>query len=1006
MNPTRALLASLLLTGTALAQTERPVQGWSLVAAASVTTGAETLSRVGFNSRNWTPAVVPGTVLTSLVRAGKYPEPLYGLNNLGIPESLARASYWYRTEFAVPRNALEKRTWLRFDGVNYAAEVWINGHALGTIRGAFVRGLFDVTPWVRPGGRAAVAVKILPPAHPHVPHEQTLAGGTGRNGGEMGADGATFVATIGWDWIPGIRDRNVGLWQGVALRQTGAVTIADPFIRTDLPLPRLDSARISLSTELRNATDAPQSGNLGGQIDGTNLRFRLPATLAPGEIKTVVVPDLTLARPKLWWPNGYGRPDLYRLKLRFVQGRAESDASTTVFGVRELSFFKPGEESRTDAKMTIHVNGVPILCRGGNWGMDEAMKRSPDSRIDAQVRLHRDANCNMIRNWVGQSTQENLYAACDKYGILVWDDFWLANPSDGPEPLENALFLANAREKVLRFRNHPSIALWCGRNEGFPPQILDEGLAGITRELDGTRFYQSHSSETRGVSGGGPYGQVPFERYFTVGDAFHTELGAPSIPTLESIKGMMPPSDWWPIDDDWAYHDLTRGAQAGDRYEAALSRRYGRVAGFKDFVRKGAMLTYETYRAIFEGRNARLFAPASGTLLWMSNPAQPSFVWQLYHHDLDPTAAMFASKKANERVHVQMSPDLETQIVNTTPVAIRGARLQYEVFVHPDAPKPFVSNAISIDVPAGGVWRRRFPPDTSVAFMYRLRLLDARGRLLSENVCWPLEHQGQTYLAALPNVALEGRVRRTRNGVSVTLRNPGKTVSLLTHLSLRRADGTRVLPAFFSDNYLHVFPGESRTIEIEGPGGTQVYVDGWNLTGVRGPGLKYNEDARPEPPLPPLPPRPVLPGTVLSVDSGGLDVPGSPWNTDEEFATGGNEAKQPGPITGSDLPPDVLETERWGEFTYAIPVKAGKYRVRLVFAETSQPRPGGRKFHVDLNRQRVLTDFEIFAEAGGANRAIVKEFDAEPDRNGNLVIAFRRGSANEPEVRAVQVLPR
>ncbi len=413
------------------------------------------------------------------------------------------------------------------------------------------------------------------------------------------------------------------------------------------------------------------------------------------------------------------------------------------------------------------------------------------------------------------------------------------------------------------------------------------------------------------------------------------------------------------------------------------------------------MLTYETYRAMFEGRNARLFAPASGTLLWMSNPAQPSFVWQLYHHDLDPTAAMFGTKVANERVHVQLTPDGGVQLVNTLPQKV-DATIVMDAY---DADGTYQRSIVG---------DQSLPPlatTTSGSFsspIVRLRLRDAKGKTLSENVYWQAAKgsvDDVSFLGALPKVTLEGSARRTRNGMTVTLRNPSKTVALLTHLSLRDKDGRRVLPVFYSDNDIHVFPGESRTVTIEGEGATQVFVDGWNLRGVKGSGLKLDADAQPEPPLPPLPPHPALPGTVLSIDCGGEDRPG-PWNSDDDFVSGGNEERQPGRIIGYDLPPDVLATERWGESTYTIAVPAGTYTVRLVFAETSQPRVGGRRFAVTIGRQRVLDEFDIFAEAGGANRALVKEFkNIAPDRNGNLVIGFRKGSANEPEVRAIQILP-
>jgi beta-mannosidase len=318
-----------------------------------------------------------------------------------------------------------------------------------------------------------------------------------------------------------------------------------------------------------------------------------------------------------------------------VAGRSVSDTADTTFGIHSISYFLPGQKM-----MTISINGVPIMCKGGNWGIDEAMKRIPMKRLDAQMRLHHDANCTMVRNWIGMSTEEDFYKVCDKYGILIWDDFWLANPADGPIPIHPDWFLQNAREKIVRFRNHPSIGVWCGRNEGNPPKVIDDGLAVLIHNLDPVRFYQKHSAATNGVGGGGPYSLRPDATYFgPFRDSLHTEIGAPSIPTLEAVHHMMPEKDWWPLNDDWAEHDLCRGAQRGDQYPQQVSDRLGQVMGLPDFVRKSQLVNYECYRAIFEGRNSKLFSPASGVLLWMSNPAQPSFVWQLYSYDLEPNGA-------------------------------------------------------------------------------------------------------------------------------------------------------------------------------------------------------------------------------------------------------------------------------------------------------------------------------------------------------------------------------
>ena len=338
----------------------------------------------------------------------------------------------------MPADFAGKRIWLNFDGINYTADVWVNGKQAGTIRGAFARGIFDVSGLVQPGQTAAIAVRINPPPHPGTPHEHTVAAGTGGNGGDLVQDGATFGCTIGWDWIPAIRDRDMGIWQKVTLTTTGPVRVDDPSVSSELPLPKTDSADLMVLATVRNATDQPQTGTLKGSFDGGG--FSVPVSLQPHEVKEVKVttaeaPQLHVANPKLWWPNTYGEQHLYTMHVAFDAGGAESDAKDTTFGIRKITYHVTPQETRipqTD-NLTVFVNGVPIFCKGGCWGMDEALKRIPREVLEAKVRFHALAGYTMIRNWVGQSTSQDFYDACDKYGILIWDEMFQANKSDGPQ---------------------------------------------------------------------------------------------------------------------------------------------------------------------------------------------------------------------------------------------------------------------------------------------------------------------------------------------------------------------------------------------------------------------------------------------------------------------------------------------------------------------------------------------------------------------------------------------
>ncbi len=827
--------------------------GWRLQDVAKAPQPGAEVASAKFDARGWYAAIVPGTVLTSLVNDGVYPEPLYGENDRPeiIPESLCHTSYWYRTVIRVPRSYQNHRVWLNFDGINYAAEVWVNGAKVGTVRGAFIRGNFDITVLVKPGKLAVVAVLVAPQPHPGVPHEHTLRDGVGPNGGISAIDGPTFLSTIGWDWLNAVRDRDTGLWQKVFLSATGPVVLKNPLVETDLPLPRTDSSDVTVQATVENVSDAPETGVVQGTIE--KIFFERQVTLAPRSTQTIVfdannTPALYIDHPRLWWPNGYGAQAMYRLHLAFRIGGSASDAEDIDFGIRKITYSVPGTDT-----LTISVNGVPIFIRGGDWGLDEARKRIPRERLDAEIHLHQQAHLNLIRNWVGQSTGEDFYELCDKYGILVWDEFFQPNPGDGPDPTDLDTYIANVRDKVLRFRNHPSIALWCGRNEGYPPPAIDAALRKVLAEIEPTRRYQPSSTDGAGVRSGGPYFWRAPREYYTIGDDyFKTETGSMSVPTLESIHGMMPQKDWETIDDDWAAHDMAKGNQHGDLYPGIVAARYGKIANLADFVRKAQLANYEAFRAMYEGRNAQLFHPATAVITWMSNPAQPSFVWQIYHYDLEPMASYFAVMHASEMVHIQLNEaDGQVQVINSKPEELTGLVAHLSVY-NLDGTLASTHEMAVTAAPdeATDLGTIDFPAQLSALHFVKLELRDAAGELLSSNFYW-LGALGQpddlTALNGLPMVTLtataeelEGKIAGQRM-IAITLHNPTQSIALMAHLQLRRKSGQRVLPVFYTDNYVTLLPNETKTIEIEaaesgfqGPDLKEddplIVLDGWNVT--------------------------------------------------------------------------------------------------------------------------------------------------------------------------------
>ncbi len=873
--------------------------GWKLAEAPKVRATGDQISEPGFQAKGWYDATVPGTVLTTLIDRGVYPDPDFGLNNLIIPETLNKQDYWYRVEFSPAASMAGRRLTLTFKGINYAAAIWLNGKRIGEMQGAFKRGIFDVTGIAVPGKVNALAVRISPSPHPGIPSEQSVKFGPGDNGGMLCLDGPTFVATEGWDWIPGIRDRNTGIWQEVTLSATGAVQLGDPQVVTSLPLPDTSSADVSLTVPLNNTSGEARKGELNATFEGVEVSKKL--TLAPGETAITLdpaeFPQLSVKNPRLWWPNGYGKPELYHLTLSFTDSRGESDTKALRFGIREISYeltlldgsghlrrveYSPtqasghnlvdishdgtvktiegwvpmlrpeGEHSpavhassdtRTAPYLVIKVNGVRIACRGGNWGMDDSRKRISRSHLEPYFRLHRDAHLNIIRNWVGQSTEDVFYDLADEYGLLVWNDFWDSTQNYNLEPDDSALFLANARDTLLRYRNHPSIVIWCGRNEGMPSPAINKGLDKLISALDGTRYYSPSSNQVN-LHDSGPYRyQDPAGFFTTLSRGFAVELGIPSMPTIDAFKAAVPKEEQWPPNDTWAYHDWHQSGN-GDvaPFMAAMTEEFGAPTSLLDFERKAQMLNYVGHRAIFEGFNAHLWAPNSGRMLWMTHPAWPSTMWQIYSSDYDTQASFYGVKKASEPVHVQMNlPDFKAAVVNNTTAPLNDVTLRTQVYLLDGARASSQEQKLNVAANAETDSYQIQLPQSTIAFV-KLELLDANGALLSNNFYWQAA-QASAYrklddlsLMEVAGVASVGQAGN-EDQVNVELVNKGAEVALMTKLTLRKSDGTRVLPAYFSDNYVSLLPGEHRTVVIKYPasvvaGNLQLGLTGWNIRPV------------------------------------------------------------------------------------------------------------------------------------------------------------------------------
>ena len=750
------------------------------------------------------PATVPATVLSSFVNAGALPDMNHDDNLMMASESFFDGDFIYTRYFDVPEEMQGKRMFLNFDGINWKAEIWLNGTHLGRIEGAFKRGKFDITPYLK-NENNYLKVLIHANANPGGVKVKTEKN-TDFNGGILGADNPTFHATIGWDWISTIRGRDIGIWDDVYLTSSSDATVSDPVVTTTLA--EGDTlASMTPAVMLTNHALQPVTGILHGHIG--EICFEKQVTLAAGETIEATFspnefPQLKDQRMRLWWPNGYGEAYLYDAGFEFIVDGQQSDAVEYKAGIREVKTVDK------ETKLKIYINNRRLVPLGGNWAFSENNLNYRGREFDAAVRNHKEMNYNMIRNWVGMTGDKEFFEACDRYGIMVWQDFWLANPADGPDPDDEAMFMDNARDFVLKIRNHPCIGIYCGRNEGYPPKTLDDGLRETVASLHPGLDYISSSADD-GVSGHGPYWAISAKEYFEKQTGkLHSERGMPNVMTYEGLSRTLDSEHLWPQNIYWGRHDYTmEGAQRGASFNKLIADNFGEPTSAQEFCDWAQWINYEGYRAMYEsGSQDRM-----GLLIWMSHPCWPSMVWQTYDYYLEPTAAYYGVKHACEPLHVQWNPLSNcVEIVNRSAGHQEGIVKACIINLNGETVWEQVQGYVCDEDMTLDMMQIDVPEDIAGAYFLRLTLMDATGAIKSMNdyVNTTIEND-RTSLHDLRQT----QVTAAANGNSITITNNGNVPAVMLRLNLKGDDGEQILPVIYSNNYLHLMPGESRTIDIE-----------------------------------------------------------------------------------------------------------------------------------------------------------------------------------------------
>lgn len=851
-------------------------QPWQMSRREDVPVDGAAISLPGFSTTSWQEAIVPGTVLNSLVHAGVYPEPYFGLNNAHEQKLIPDLSetgpefytYWFRTEFTLLDEFKRKQVWLQFDGVNYRAEIWLNGQKLGDLAGMFQRGIFNATRAVRFDGTNALAVLVHPVDQPggfRQKNKTVRAAGENRNGGdgEIGRN-TTMLMTVGWDFTftDGIRDRNTGIWRDVKLFASGPVALRNPFVQSRLPLPALAPARETISVDLVNATDLPQSGKLTARVQEAGIKIQKEIVLQPNETRSVsLTPEefkaLTISKPQLWWPLNKGEQFLYHLELEFVQDKQISDRLETRFGIREIT----SDRNTPDRSRQFLVNGRRIFLHGSNW-IPEAMCRTSRERTEAELRYTRQSGVNFLRLWAGGVAEsDDFYDWCDEFGILVWNEFWLTG--DTQLPTDRALYRTNVADTILRLRNHASLAYYVSANERDAKSIIP--IQDLVGQLDGTRGYQT-GSETDGIHDGSPYvAENPMFYYEDSAsprgsriNGLCPEYGCPILPTVDCLREMMPEKDLWPINKTvWDYLDGGGFHGITGNFDRCVQQ-YGASTNIEEYAMKAQAFGGLAWRAIWECWNENKFDYgdrfSTGLLFWYHNSPNRQVCGRMWDWSLEPTAALYFTQNALEPLHAQFDFLKNTVAVNNELPKEFTGRVTARV-LNFDMKEVFRQTAnvrVGPEALATNVLAINFPTNVSPVHFLKLQLADAKGRPVSETFYWRSDKAykpGRTWtgpqfegfesLARLPKVKLASAVKWTSIGgsnvCSVTVKNPSGSLAFMVWLRLQEAKSAKpVRPAFYDDNFFSLLPGESRTIRITFGSQmadsmqVQLLVDGWN----------------------------------------------------------------------------------------------------------------------------------------------------------------------------------
>ncbi len=828
--------------------------GWKIISSEKVEQDGAALSGNPLPQADWVSAAVPTTVLGALVEAGIYSKPFFGRNLENIPKERFEKPWYFRKEFTIEGfDAKKEEMRIFFDGINYRANIWLNGTQIAsqdTVFGAFRQFQFDITTLVQPAN--ILVVEIIPPKVRDF---------------YMG-----FV-----DWAPTPPDNYMGIYREVRLRRTGKAALDFPFVKTDVNLETLKDAELTISCELTNFADQEQTVTVKGTIE--NITFSKDIKLAPHEKKTIVFsPDefnqLKISNPRLWWPNGLGNPEMYSLKLEVYNGENLIDDQAVNFGIRQVETYINDTGARG-----YKVNGRKVLIKSGGW-VDDLFLRYQPEKDAAQVRYVKEMNMNSVRFEGFWGNSHHIYDLLDKNGILLmvgwscqweWPDYLGLNfEMTGDETMTiaegaelNGVKLTIQEEELLSdyfvdqvkwLRNHPSIFCWAVGSDAMPHKSLEARYHETLKKYDNTRSllisaggFVSEISGTSGMKMLGPYEYVPPVYWFEdkkLGGAygFNSEVGpGPQIPPAESIRKMMPEEDWWPpLNDMWNYHSGRKEFNSVKVYLKALNERYGEPKDLDELAFKAQMMNYEAIRPMFEAHVVNRYT-ATGVVQWMLNSPWPEFYWQLYDYYLMPTGAYFGTQKALQPA--TLIYDYYNHKIFASNDAMEGINnLMAEVKLYDIDSKVVFEHKEQISLKDDEVKELINLTElqgVNQVYFLDLNLRDSDGNLIADNFYWlsskkdllawdktvwfytpQKQYADFKAINGMPKTDITAEKSILKKGdeweVEVKLTNSSDKIAFLIELNAgKKSDGSSILPVFWSENYISLAPGESKRVNVK-----------------------------------------------------------------------------------------------------------------------------------------------------------------------------------------------